>query len=72
MREGKRFEPEDMEYDEDKDFIGSGAFADVFRAVVRQEGQELVVALKKPNIHGSRFTEEYVHVGLLFRIDDVL
>ena len=62
LRNEMKVQPGDLKYD-DSDFIGSGGFAEVFKAVMPRNEQEMVVAVKKPNIGGSRFTDEYVAVN---------
>lgn len=60
LPDDKRFKPEDFKYDDsDDDYIGRGGFADVYKAVIHQEGQDVMVAFKKPCFRGSRFTKEY-------------
>ena len=59
LPDSQTFKPADIQYDEDDDFIGSGGFAEVFKAVVKHEGQKMVVALKKPD-SGRHFTDKYV------------
>jgi serine/threonine protein kinase len=60
LRLEMRFYPEEIKYDE-SDFIGSGEFTDVYKAVIEREGQRTTVALKKPAL-GSRFTDDEMHV----------
>ena len=57
LTEDQRFWPEDLEYDEDKDFIGQGGFAEVYRAVAHRKRRHFEVALKVPNISGSRISK---------------
>ena len=59
--------PEDIIYNEHTDFIGSGGFAEVFKAVVHYGGQEMVVALKKLG-SGRHFTDKYVQYAAFFSI----
>ena len=59
LPDSQTFKPADIKYDEDEDLIGSGGFAEVFKAVVKHEGKKIVVALKKPD-SGRHFTDKYV------------
>lgn len=64
LPDDKRFKPEDLKYDDtEDDHIGRGGFADVYKALIRQEGQDVIVALKRPYNTGSRFTKEYALLG---------
>ena len=62
---GIRFQPGDLKYDYYDDFVGAGGFADVYRVVISQNKQEMIVAVKKFKISISWFTDGSVHVGLL-------
>jgi hypothetical protein len=53
LPDDQTFDPKDIQYDKEKDFIGSGGFAEVFKAVLRHRGQDKVVALKKPCRRGG-------------------
>jgi serine/threonine protein kinase len=48
-RNEKVFQPDDLKY-EQSDLIGKGGFADVFKAVVYQKEQGMIVAVKKPSV----------------------
>ena len=52
----KIFRRNDLKYDSNRDFIGRGGFAEVYKAVLLGNR---TVAFKKPNIGGSRFTDRY-------------
>jgi hypothetical protein len=62
LTEDQRFRPQDLEYDEDKNHIGAGGFADVYKAVAHRKQFDFNVALKVPHIRGSRISNEYASI----------